>query len=135
LNFWQKFNNNWKLPFSESSVKSLENYATNNINPLRAHSRLNLVYRIIGYFINEKYILTYLRQSLIEVVDFSNSVLQFFRSFKDQELPLVLITIRERFLTFRNFTTIKLLSEKLSKRIKIPFADVFYFDGLLRSEY
>lgn len=135
IEFLVKNSHNWGLPFSDSSIKSLENYATCNINPLRTSSRVSLVFRSIGYFMNEKFVLSYLRQSLSECVYFTDNVIKYFGSFANQEFPPALLTIREQFLNFREYAPIKVLLEKSSRRLKVAFTDVFYYDGLLRSEY
>jgi hypothetical protein len=116
IDFFVKNRQYWKLPFTDSSIKSLENYATCNIKPIKTTSRLSLFFKSLGYYISERYVLSYLCQSLNEVAIFTDCFIEYFDKFSNKEFPHVLSILRKEFLDFKESLPVKTLSDNSSHR-------------------
>ena len=123
----------WKLPFSDRMMKSLENYITCNIDPVRGARKLDIFITGIRYFIGERNIYYYLRESIVQVIEYINLLKKYLKQVNSEKQDALLKIFTDRVLSFADLTALKEVSDKISSQGKISFTDVFYYDGLFRS--
>jgi DNA mismatch repair ATPase MutS len=116
-------------------MKSLENYVSSNIEPIKGTSKLQVLLQGIRYFIIDRYTYHYLKESIIELVEYTNRFLRIFENFNAINLPALLSDILNEFKSFTGEPVFRILSEKTSRQRKLTFTEVYYFDGLLRSTH
>lgn len=133
--FLSKHLEDWKYPFSNNMMKSLENYVSSNIEPVKVTTRFQVLLQGIHYYIIDRYTYHYLKESITEMVEYTSRFLKTFENFDTGNLPVLLRFILNEFKSFTGEPVFRILSEKTSRQRKLTFTEVYYFDGLLRSTH
>jgi len=125
----------WKLPFSDRIMKSLENYISSNIDPVTGSAKLDICITGIKYFISERNIFYYLKESIVEVFEYVNLLKTYLNILSSEKQDGLIKIFEDRVHSFTDLTAFKEVSAIISSKRKLSFTDVFYYDGLLRSEF
>jgi DNA mismatch repair ATPase MutS len=124
----------WTFPFSETMMKSLENYVSSNIDPIKPGSRAQLLFQSLGYYLTDKSIYSYLKESIIEVAVYLNQLTRTLQinstSLNHGIIQFIINDVKSLF----EEPVFRKLSEKTFANQNLSFTEVYYFDGLLRGK-
>lgn len=122
----------WQFPFSDSSLKSIDNYITSNINPVKPTTPLSLFLQGINCYFLDREAFRYLKESIVEIAGFTNHFVDFFESKNPVEFPKHLQNLFQNIKSISTAKPIAQLTGIIQKRQRLSFTSIFSFDYQLR---
>lgn len=122
------------FPFSETMMKSLENYVSSNIDPIKPGSKTQTQLQSLGYYFTDRSIHSYLKESILEVAVCLNRLISTFQVTGIENLPALLRSIFNELKLLLDEPVFYIISEKALKNKRLSFTEVYYYDGLLRGK-
>ncbi len=122
----------WKLPFNDEKMRSLERYASSNIDPILDNGSMGVLFQSLQYYIIDRESYRYIKGSLIELVDYVDRMLNLFSKGSSAEIPILLNDIYKKLITFSIEPSYSLISKTIHDRKTLSLTQVFHYDGLLR---
>lgn len=122
----------WKFPFTENEMISLQNYVSCNIDPLTSNSNSSFLFSGIKFYLIDRHAYIYLKDSIIEISQYLIRFLEALQKLNNQSYPKLLHQI---FIEIQGFTKQSVINEffkKVQQSKIISFIEVFKIDKTLR---